>query len=215
MVMSFIKLVSSWSKHRLSSPGMWWYIYICIWTLQAVQWMDFLEDANLSIKEGSLCCFVLQLWDPRNRDASDCVLGVFGKLSTRRGAWVWFHDVCTCCAKVLEYWVIFSLKMKLNRSWKFRRNWNMCLMLLERSWWAGFNGKISWGWGNTWANCTGHTSICLNLTLRDAGIGGGEILMFCRWGLALWLVPCFSAHYFNPGGVLEVFFLANFCNLAV
>jgi hypothetical protein len=26
--------------------------------------------------------------DPRNRDASDRVLGVFGKLSTRRGAWV-------------------------------------------------------------------------------------------------------------------------------
>jgi hypothetical protein len=29
--------------------------------------------------------------------------GVFGKLSTRRGAWAWFHDVWTCGAKVLEY----------------------------------------------------------------------------------------------------------------
>jgi hypothetical protein len=25
-------------------------------------------------------------------------------------------------------------------SWNFQRNWNVHLMLLERSWWAGFNG---------------------------------------------------------------------------
>jgi hypothetical protein len=31
------------------------------------------------------------------------VLGVFGKFSTRRGAWAWFNDVWTCSAKVLEY----------------------------------------------------------------------------------------------------------------
>jgi len=37
-----------------------------------------------------------------NQDASDRVLGVFGKLSMRRGAWAWFHDVWTCGAKVLE-----------------------------------------------------------------------------------------------------------------
>jgi hypothetical protein len=37
------------------------------------------------------------------RDASDCVLGVFGKLLMRRGAWAWFHDAWTCGAKVLEY----------------------------------------------------------------------------------------------------------------
>jgi hypothetical protein len=43
--------------------------------------------------------------------------------------------------KVLEYWMISSLKIsKLNCSWKFRRNWNVPLVLLERSWWAGFNG---------------------------------------------------------------------------
>jgi hypothetical protein len=29
--------------------------------------------------------------------------GVFGKLSTRRGAWAWFYGVWTCGAKVLEY----------------------------------------------------------------------------------------------------------------
>jgi hypothetical protein len=64
----------------------------------------------------------------------------FGKLSTRRGAWAWFHGVWTCGAKVLEYWMISSLKIKLNRSWKLRRNWNFPLVLLEGSWWAGFNG---------------------------------------------------------------------------
>jgi len=52
----------------------------------------------------------------------------------------WFHDVWTCSARVLEYWMISSLKIKLNRSWKFRRNWNVPFVLLERSWWAGFNG---------------------------------------------------------------------------
>jgi len=41
--------------------------------------------------------------DPLNQDASDHVLGVFGKLSTRRSACAWFHDVWTCGAKVLEY----------------------------------------------------------------------------------------------------------------
>jgi hypothetical protein len=30
-------------------------------------------------------------------------LGDFGKLSTRRGAYAWFHDVWTSGAKVLEY----------------------------------------------------------------------------------------------------------------
>jgi hypothetical protein len=36
--------------------------------------------------------------------------------------------------------MISSLKTKLNCSWKFRRYWNVPLVLLERSWWAGFNG---------------------------------------------------------------------------
>ncbi len=66
--------------------------------------------------------------------------GVFEKLSTRRGAWAWFHDLWTWGAKVLEYWMISSMKIKLNRTWKFRGNWNVPLVLLERSWWAGLNG---------------------------------------------------------------------------
>jgi hypothetical protein len=43
--------------------------------------------------------FVLFLRDPPNRDASDCVLGVFDE----EGAWGLFHDVWTCGAKVFEY----------------------------------------------------------------------------------------------------------------
>ncbi len=37
-------------------------------------------------------------------------------------------------------WILndFSLKIKLNCSWKFRRNWNVPLVLSKRSWWAGF-----------------------------------------------------------------------------
>jgi len=35
--------------------------------------------------------------------ASDPVLGVFGKLWMRRGAWAWFRDFWTCGAKVFEY----------------------------------------------------------------------------------------------------------------
>jgi len=42
--------------------------------------------------------------------------------------------------KLFEYWMISSLKIKLNCSWKFQGNWNVPLMLLERTWWAGFNG---------------------------------------------------------------------------
>ncbi len=34
---------------------------------------------------------------------SNCDLGAFGKLWTRRGAWTWFHDVWTGSAKALEY----------------------------------------------------------------------------------------------------------------
>jgi hypothetical protein len=37
------------------------------------------------------------------------------------------HDIWTCGAKVLEYWMISSLKIKLNRNLKFSRGIGMCL----------------------------------------------------------------------------------------
>jgi hypothetical protein len=36
--------------------------------------------------------------------------------------------------------MISVLKIKLNHSWELWRNWKVSLMLLQRSWWAGFNG---------------------------------------------------------------------------
>jgi len=86
-----------------------------------------------------LFCFVLYLWEPPNRDASDSVLGLFQKLLRSRGESAWFHGICTCGVEVLGYWITSSLKIKLNSSWKFRKNWNVALVLLERSWWAQFN----------------------------------------------------------------------------
>jgi hypothetical protein len=60
------------------------------------------------MNEGSLfVLFFSYLRDPPNWDASDCVLGLFGKLSRRRGAFAWFHDVGTCDAKVFEYQMLF------------------------------------------------------------------------------------------------------------
>jgi hypothetical protein len=50
-----------------------------------------------------VCLFGLYLQDPLHRDASDLVLGVFGKLSMRRSAWAWFHGIWTSGTKVLEY----------------------------------------------------------------------------------------------------------------
>jgi hypothetical protein len=87
-----------------------------------------------------VCLFCLYLWEPLNWDASNCVLILFGKLSRRRGALAWFHGVWTCAIKVLEYWMFFSLKIKLNCSWNFWWNWNVPSVLFERSWWAGFDG---------------------------------------------------------------------------
>jgi hypothetical protein len=40
-----------------------------------------------------------------------------------------FHDVWTSCAKVLEYWMISSLRLKLKRRWNFQRNWNVPLVM--------------------------------------------------------------------------------------
>jgi hypothetical protein len=79
------------------------------------------------MRSTTLGCFRLRSW---------CL---WKALDEEGGAWAWFHDIWTCSAKVLEYWMIFSLKIKLSRSWNFWRNWNVPWVLLERSWWTGFN----------------------------------------------------------------------------
>ncbi len=89
----------------------------------------------------NLFCFVLFCTNEihRTRMLQIAFLVSFGKLSRRRSASGWFHGVWTCNAKVFEYWMIFSLKIKLNCSWKFWNNWNVPLVLLERSWWTRYN----------------------------------------------------------------------------
>jgi hypothetical protein len=83
-----------------------------------------------------VCFVVMRSTKPRCFVSLECS----GQGGMRRDAWAWFHGIWTCSAKLLEYWMIFSLKIKLNRGWKFQRNWNVHLVLLEISWWAGFNG---------------------------------------------------------------------------
>jgi hypothetical protein len=102
------------------------------------QWGRGIVGKHLSIKECSLLylvlmrstepgCFRLRSWSP-------------WKALKEEGALAWFHGVWTCSAKIVEYWMIFSLKNKLNCSWNFWRHWNVPFVFLERSWWAGFNG---------------------------------------------------------------------------
>jgi hypothetical protein len=100
---------------------------------------NLLKTLGIYLWRKVVCLFCLYLWDPPNQDASDCDLGFFGKLLRRRGVWAWCHGIWTCSVEVFEYWMIFSLKIKLNRSWIIWRNWNVPLVLLKRYWWAGFN----------------------------------------------------------------------------
>jgi hypothetical protein len=89
-----------------------------------------------SMKEGSLLCSYEIHWTRMLQ----IVLLVSLESSQQGGVHgLWFHDIWTCGATVLEYWMISSLKTKLNHSWKYRRNWNVPLVFLERSWWALFN----------------------------------------------------------------------------
>jgi hypothetical protein len=57
---------------------------------------------NLSMKEGSLFVLFVPMRSIEP-NSSDRVLGLFGKLSRRRGVSAWFQGVWTCGAKVLEY----------------------------------------------------------------------------------------------------------------
>jgi hypothetical protein len=93
---------------------------------------------NLSMKEGSLFCivvmrsiklrcFILCSWCLlKALDEEGCI-----------GLVLWRLDLWCKSSWTLND---FSLKIKLNCSWKFWKNWIVRLMLMERSWWAGFYG---------------------------------------------------------------------------
>jgi hypothetical protein len=70
---------------------------------------NFFNFRILSRKEGSL--FVLYLWDPPNWDASDHVLGLFGKLSMRKGCMGLVRQLdfqCKSSWNFLSLWAFFS-----------------------------------------------------------------------------------------------------------
>ncbi len=100
---------------------------------------------HVSMKEGCLfALFYFVLFVLVRSTESGCFrLCSWCPLKALQKEWVHglgFPDVLTCHAKVLEYGMSSSLKMELNCSWKFWRNWNVPLVLSKRSWWAGFNG---------------------------------------------------------------------------
>jgi hypothetical protein len=97
-------------------------------------------NLHISIHHSLFCFAVMRSTDlGRLRSCSRCLWKALNKEEGVHG--LGFHDNWTCGAKVLEYWMISSLKIKLNCSWKFQRNWSVPLvLLLERSWWARFNG---------------------------------------------------------------------------
>ncbi len=104
-------------------------------------WKEWLGITHLSLKEGSLFCFFFCSYEIHWPGMLQIVFLVSLESSWQGGV----HGLGSmtfglAVAKVLECWVISSLKIKLNRSWNFWRNWNVPLVLFERSWWAGFNG---------------------------------------------------------------------------
>ncbi len=84
-----------------------------------------------SIEPG--CCFRLCSW---------CLSKALH--STTRSAWAlvtWcFLDLLCKSSWILKEMISSLTIKKLNHSWNFQRNWNVPLVLLERSWWAKFNG---------------------------------------------------------------------------
>jgi hypothetical protein len=115
------------------------YLAIMLYTNWYSTHQGFKNVGYLSMKEG--CLFVLYCTNEIHQTRMlQITFLVSLEISRRKGAWAWFHGVWTCIAKVLEYWMISSLKIKLNCSWNFRRNWNVPLVLLEIPRWAGFNG---------------------------------------------------------------------------
>ncbi len=92
------------------------------------------------MKEGSLFYFVIMRCTDWIRMLQIMLfLIVFGKLPMRRMHGLGSMTIGLVVQKFFKHQMISSLKIRLNRSWKFRRNWNVPLVLLERSWWAGFN----------------------------------------------------------------------------
>jgi hypothetical protein len=138
----------------------------------------------LSMKESSLFCFVV-MRSTKPRCFRSCSWCLWKKTSWQGGV----HGLGSMMVGLVVQKFLnveWFFHWKLNRSWKFQRNWNVPLVLLEKSWWVRFNGiylvrfgfrlweilifkwflllkilinskKPGWRCDNTYANGTSHT----------------------------------------------------------
>jgi hypothetical protein len=95
---------------------------------------------NLSMKEGSLICIVVMRSTEPGCFRSSCSWCLWKALNKKGCIGLVPMTFGLAVQKFLNIEWIFKLKIKLNHSWKFRRNWNVPLVWLGRSWWAAFNG---------------------------------------------------------------------------
>jgi hypothetical protein len=103
--------------------------YLYLWR-KVVCFLLFCFVVMRSTKLGCFRSCSLYLWKALNEE--ECMGLVPWRLDLQcKSSWILNEE---------PYWMISSVKIKLNYSWKFRRDWNVHLVLLERSWWAGFNG---------------------------------------------------------------------------
>ncbi len=127
-----------WVNQIYDSLIMIWCSY-CADQYQKVLNMNSNLSAILSMKQGSL--FVLFCFVCTYEIHQTGMLQIVFLVSLESSWWGGVHQLGSmtfglAVQKFLK--MISSLKIKLNRSWKFRRNWNVPLVLLERSWSAGF-----------------------------------------------------------------------------
>ncbi len=104
----------------------------------------YFKITNIYLWRNVVCLFYFVLFILMRSIELGCFRSHSWSLFRKRGALALFHGVWTCNVIFFEYWMISSLKIKLNCSWKFRRNWNVLLVLLERPWWTRLMEFIWW-----------------------------------------------------------------------
>jgi hypothetical protein len=83
---------------------------------------DFLRNiSHLSMKEGSsvflfFVLFCLVCWDLWSYNASCHNIDIIKKPLMSKGVMSWFNSISTYNGEVIEYWIIFPLKIHLNQN---------------------------------------------------------------------------------------------------
>jgi hypothetical protein len=81
----------------------------------------YFKITNIYLWRKVVCLFCFVLFVLMRSTELGCFKSHSWSLLRRRGALACFHGVWICDVKVFEYWMISSLKIKLNCSWKFQR----------------------------------------------------------------------------------------------